>query len=489
MASDKHQDMHSWNPIPDTKRYTAFNTDKFTIHGLYDGNPMYSDMMNQQHTNMVFYDKALPYPTQPDADYISRTDTKKAATMQTGILLDNPVSYMAYMDTSHFKQCGGYYFLAFYDQALYHKARLVARFSEKDKPTHEGWTPEFSCVIMDRFLVRVFVSKKTNEDTGRKDAKLCVYNLGDLTKKHGLGPKNWFDAEPSTTCQLLITMPIPYTKPAFYGITPAWKWITSNNSLYCMHAGQITAYTLVLVTDESGKESIHVTTNSVHNEDIHCQCLLSVSEDGSKLFISKNHAHHNHDLYGYEYYDYNDPGCTVWSSTRQVFNIPELTQSELPMDSNWILDDVASLNKSDKDEFILTFHNPSNNKRNTSIVTPFTLDTGLIVHYTHMNATPGRHYVIVGACSGKTSFVYTLDESDNAIYTYQLPSNIPDHILTKFDIAVFGDGQLMIGGFRHPHSLFCSEKTTYAINPTLLIDTLTKAPIPGELIQLAIGYL
>jgi hypothetical protein len=253
-----------------------------------------------------------------------------------------------------------------------------------------------------------------------------------------------------------------------------------------MHAGQITAYTLV--TDESGKESVHVTTNSVHNEDIHSQCLLSVSEDGSKLCISKNHARHNHDIYGDDY-GYDGSGCTVWNSTKLVFNLPELTQSELPMDSNWILDDVASLNKSDKDEFILTFHNPSNDKRKTSIVMPFTLDTGLIVHYTHMNATPGRHYVIVGACSGTSSYIYILDESDNAIYTYQLPTIVPVHLMTKFDIAVFGDGQLMIGGFRHPHSLFCSEKTTYEINPTLLIDTLKQAPIPGELIQLAIGYL
>ena len=492
MASNK--DIHAWNPIPCKNRYTAFNTEKFTIHELGKGNPVYSEMMNEidsRHTNMVFYDKAQPYPTQPDQDYISLTGTKKAGVMQTGILLDNPTTYMVHLDSSHFTDCGGYYFMAFYDHALYYKARLVARFYKKDRPVHGGWTPAFSTVIVDRILVRVFVSNKQNEETGCKDAKLCVYYLGNLTKKHGLGPKNWIETEPSTTCQLLITMPITYPASRRYLSTPTWRWTACNDTMLCMQEGQITSYTLGLATNEAGDETIHVMTRTVHDKFIHSRHEMSVSDDGSKLFITSNYTQHTHDIYGEDYYGHSG-GCTHWKETQFVFNLSELTQTELPMVSNWILGDIASLDKNDKGEFTLIFHNPRN-KRQVSIGTPFTLNTGIDVQYTHMNATPGRHYVIIGTCTHSyeiASHVYILDESDNAIYTYQLPTIIPVHVLTKFDISVFGDGRLMIGGFRHPHSIFSGEtSTTYAVNPAIFIDTLKQAPIPDELIRLAALYL
>lgn len=489
MASDKIQDTHAWKPIPGNHRFTAFNTEKFTVHELHKGNSVYSEMLNQRHTNMVFYDKAMPYPTQPDQDYISLTGTKKAGVMQTGILLDNPTTYMAHLDSSHFTSCGGYYFMAFYDQALYYKARLVARFNEKDKPVHEGWTPAFSTVIMDRFLVRVFVSNKQNEETGCKDAKLCVYFLDNLTKKHGLGPKHWIETEPSTTCQQLISLPITYPKTAYYTSMPTWKWVASNTTMLCMQEGQITSYTLELATNEAGDETIQVMTHIVHDKSIHRRHEMSVSDDGSKLFITSNHTQHTHDIYGEDCYGHSG-GCTHWNETQFVFNLSELTQTELPIVSNWILGDIASLDKNDRGEFTLIFHNPRN-KRQVSIGTPFTLNTGIDVQYTHMNATPGRHYIIIGACSSRdASYVYTLDESDNAIYTYQLPTNIPAHVLTKLDISVFGDGRLMIGGFRRPHSVFRGEtSTTYAVNPAIFVDTLKLAPIPAELIRLAALYL
>lgn len=488
MTTSMEQTKDSWHPIANKTRFTAFSADKFTIHELHNGNPAYSPMVNQRHTNLVFYDKELPYPEQDGDAHICHVGTSRAGKAQTGIILDNPIPRcgLAYMKTEDFIPCGGYYFIANYGESLYHKARLVAFFG-KEKPMFEGWKPVFSHIIDDCMLARVFVSDKRNPETGCADAKLCIFYLGDLEPFHNMGPPPGCRAPGfSTTCELINTVPLEYTQNQYSRGSPAWKWSGNGETLVCIENSKITVHVIDIFTENGD-----VTSRTASSMHITLQSNVSFNDAGTKLFIQDDVRRHNHDMY-YDDFDVADEACIAVCRTVLAFDLPELTQCAHPADyaTNWVIDDTVALNVNSEDKhYHLSLHLAADGTRVADLKTPFDMQSGMIVHFTYKNVTPGRHYICIGSCADKGNYIYTVDTNAHAIYSYQLSSNIGSHLLTVFDCPVFGDGTIFIGGFRNPRSYYHNESITYAVKPTMVIDALKTVPIPEELIQLTMAYL
>ncbi len=482
----------SWTTIVCKTRFTAFSDDKFTIHKLENGNPAYSPTVNQRHTNLVFYDKALPYPEKDDDAHICLVGTGRAGKAQTGIILENPNPWspgLVYMKPADFIPCGGYYFIANYGESLYHKARVVAFFN-KEKPMFEGWKPVFSHIIDDCMLARVFVSDKRNPETGRVDAKLCIFYLGDLEPFHKMGPQRcYMGDEFSTTCRLINTVPLEYTQNQYSRGAPAWKWFGHNDTLICIELGKLTTHTVDIYSDSGD-----VTSRTASSMHITLQSNVSFSDDGTKLFIQDDVRRHNHDMYYDDDFDVGDEACIAVCRTVLAFDLPELMQCALPnpadYTTNWVIDDTVALNLNSEDKhYHLSLHLATDRTRVADLKTPFAMESGMIVHFTYKNATPGRHYICIGSCTDKSNYIYTVDTNEHAIYAYQLASNIDSWRLTQYDCTVFGDGTLFIGGFRKQVSYYHSETITYAVKPTMVISALKTAPIPDELIRLTMSYL
>jgi hypothetical protein len=485
MTTSMEQTMDSWHPITCKERFTAFDTDKFIIHVLYKGNPAYSEPINQRHTNLVFYDKALPYPEQDNDAHICMSWTRKAAETQTGIILDNPNPRclgLTYMKTEDFIPCGGYYFIANYGESLYHKARLVAFFGN-GKPVIDGWKAVFSHVIDDCFLVRVFVSDKRNPETDRADAKLCIFYLGDLEPFHKLGPRNGFAPEHSTMCTLVNSIPLEYTLNRYSHGSPIWKWSGHGETLICIENNKITTHVIDIFSDTG-----NVTSHTAASVCITPRSIPSMSDDGSTLFIQNEAISHRYDTY-YDGLEASYCVCMAMNRTALAFKLPELTPCEKSFVGalNWIIDDIVEFGTTPDEFFHLKLHLAD--KRIVDVKTPFDAANGGIVHFTFKNAMPGRHYVCIGSCTNQSKYIYTVDTVAQAIYRYELSGSIGSHLLTKYDCHVFGDGTLFIGGFRNPRSYYHSASITYAVRPTMVVDALKTAPLPTELIQLAMSYL
>ncbi len=531
MSTSMELTKDSWTTIVCKTRFTAFSDDKFTIHKLENGNPAYSPTVNQRHTNLVFYDKALPYPEQDSDAHICLVGTGSAGKAQTGIILENPNPWspgLVYMKPVDFIPCGGYYFIANYGESLYHKARMVAFFN-KEKPMFEGWKPVFSYIVDDCKLARVFVSDKRNPETGRVDAKLCIFYLGDLVPFHYMGPtQGYMGDEFSTTCTLINTIPLEYTLNQYSRGAPAWKWTGHGDILICIEAGKLTTHTVDIYSDSGD-----VTSRTASSMHITLQSNVSFSDDGTKLFIHDDVRSHNHDMYYEDFDAANDP-CIELCRSVFAFNMPELTPSvtqppipftlnykptpgglkhsgtSVPRHSeaqpegwaynrvstvrdyatNWVIDDVVALSVNWEDKhYHLSQHLDTDRTRVADLKTHFDLESGVIVRFTFKNVTPGLHYICIGSCADKGNYVYTIDTNEHAIYAYQLASNIDSWRLTQYDCTVFGDGTLFIGGFRKQVSYYHSETITYAVKPTMVISALKTAPIPDELIRLTMSYL
>ncbi len=492
MTTSMELAMVSWYPIANKNRFTAFSADKFTIHELHNGNPAYSDIMNQRHTNFVFYDKALPYPEQDNDAHICTVGTGMAEKTQTGIILDNPnprYPSLVYMKPADFIPCGGYYFIANYGETLYHKAHVVAFFN-KEKSMFEGWKPVFSHIIDDCFLARVFVSDKRNPETGCADAKLCIFYLGDLEPFHDMGPQPGCRTPGfSTTCELINTVPLGYTLNQYSRGSPTWKWFGHDDTLICLEDGKLTTHIVDIYSDKG-----NVTSHSASSIHITHQCKVSFNENGTRLFIQDDVCRHNHDMY-YDDFNVADKACVAVCRTVQAFDLPELTPSSTQQNpenytTNWVIDDVVALSVNPADKhYHLSIYISGNGTLVADLKTPFDMNSGVIVHFTYKNATPGRHYVCIGSCADKGNYIYTIDTNEHIIYMYELSSRINSHLLTKFDCSVFGDGILFIGGFRKQVSYYHNESITYAVKPTMVIDALKTAPIPDDLIRLTMAYL
>jgi hypothetical protein len=479
--------------IANKARFTAFSADKFTIHKLYKGNPAYSGPINPRHTNLVFYDKALPYPEQDDDAHICIVGSKWARYAQTGIILDNPnprcpgLTYMT-QKPADFVPCGGYYFIADYSESLYHKARLVAYFGN-GKPVIKGWDAVFSHIIDDCFLVSVFVSDKRNPENGCADAKLCIFYLGDLEPFHNMGPQPGYQAPGfSTTCVLVNTVPLKYTQNRYSRGSPCWKWLGHGETLLCIEDGKLTTHTIDIFSDNGD-----VTSRTASSTHITLLSNVSFNDDGTKLFIQDDIRRHNHDIY-FDVFDVADEACIAVCRTVLAFDLPELMQCALPNPAdyatNWVIDDTVALNVNSEDKhYHLSLHLTADGTRVADLKTHFDLESGIIVYFTYKNVTPGRHYICIGSCAYKSNYIYTVDTTENAIYSYQLSSNIGSHLLTVFNCPVFGDGTIFIGGFCNPRSYYHNESITYAVRPTMVVDAIKTAPIPDELIRLTMSYL
>jgi hypothetical protein len=202
---------------------------------------------------------------------------------------------------------------------------------------------------------------------------------------------------------------------------------------------------------------------------------------------------HKHGIY-YDDFDVADDPCIAVCRTVLAFDLPELTQCAHPnpvdYTTNWVIDDTVALNLNSEDKhYHLSLHLAADRTRVASQKTPFDTDSGMIVHFTYKNVTSGRHYICIGSCADRDNYIYTIDTNAHAIYSYLLDSSIGSHLLTGFDCPVFGDGTIFIGGFRCPRSYYHNESVTYAVNPTMVMDALKLAPIPDELIHLALKYI